>query len=60
MPDFVSHGGVRSAQIVSMWTDAGFQAANITNNVNSGKKAKQQSLGAGTSQPCFGAVIIVQ
>ncbi len=38
----------------------GSRPRNITNNVNSGKKAKQQSLGAGTSQPCFGAVIIVQ
>jgi hypothetical protein len=59
VPDFTSRGGVPSGQVVSTWTDAGFQAANITNNVPSNKKAKSQSLGAGTSQPCFTATIIV-
>jgi Flp pilus assembly protein TadG len=59
VPNFTAQGGVRSEQVVSTWTAAGFQAANITNNVPSGKKAKSQSLGAGTTQPCFTATIIV-
>jgi hypothetical protein len=59
VPNFTSQGGVPSAQVVPTWTAAGFQAGNITNNVPSNKKAKSQSLGAGTSQPCFSAVIIV-
>jgi hypothetical protein len=59
VPNFTSQGGVRSEQVVSTWTTAGFQAGNITNNVDPGKKAKSQSLGAGTSQPCFTATIVV-
>jgi hypothetical protein len=59
VPNFTSNGGVPSAQVVSTWTGAGFQAGNITNNVPSNKKAKFQSLGAGSSWPCHSATIIV-
>jgi hypothetical protein len=59
VPNFTANGGVKSNQVVSTWTGAGFQAGNITNNVPSNKKASAQSLGAGTNQPCLTATIVV-
>ncbi len=58
VPDFVGDK-VGGHSVVSTWTDAGFVAANITSNVSGNSKAKSQSLGADTSQPCFTATIIV-
>jgi Flp pilus assembly protein TadG len=60
VPNFVGPPAVRGHSVVSTWTGSGFQAANITNNVNGNSPASQQSLGAGTQQPCFSATIIVQ
>jgi hypothetical protein len=60
VPEFVGPPAVKGHDVVSTWTAAGFQAGNMTNLVNGNSNSRFQSLGAGTSQPCFGAVIVVQ
>ncbi|HEY6057375.1 MAG TPA: TadE family protein [Candidatus Limnocylindrales bacterium] len=59
VPNFVgppTHNG-RDAE--GMWTAAGFDRDNLTNNVRNNKPIKGQSLGAGTQQPCETATIIL-
>ena len=54
VPTFVGQKGKAAS---SMWTGAGFASANLTNNVPGNSGINQQSLGAGTSQPCTTATI---
>lgn len=56
VPDFV---GDKGGTALGTWTGAGFQAANLTNNVPGNSKIKGQSLGAGTNQPCDTALIVL-
>ncbi len=54
VPNFVQTSANGASKL---WTDAGFDKKNLTNNVNGNNVINQQSLGAGTSQPCATATI---
>jgi hypothetical protein len=56
VPDFV---GDKGGTVLGTWTGAGFEAANLTNNVPGNSKVDGQSLGAGTNQPCETALIVL-
>jgi Flp pilus assembly protein TadG len=56
VPNFV---GAKGGTALGTWTGAGFEAGNLTNNVPGNSKIDGQSLGAGTSQPCLTAVIVL-
>jgi Flp pilus assembly protein TadG len=57
VPNFV---GVKSNKVAGLWSGAGFVPANLTNNAGNGNPTiKGQSLGAGTTQQCATAKIIV-
>jgi Flp pilus assembly protein TadG len=56
VPNFNNKKG---SAALGLWTAAGFQAANMTNPVDSNKNIHGQSLGAGTSQLCATATIVL-
>jgi hypothetical protein len=56
VPDFV---GDKGKTALTTWTGAGFEAANLTNNVPGNSGINGQSLGADTSQPCETAEIVL-